>query len=42
MNMFNTSHQIIDKNYNLNTGMMTIRTPENEFTFQWTLGRPFG
>lgn len=38
MKVLNTSYQIIDKHYNLDTGMMTIVTPENTFTFKWKLG----
>ena len=34
MDMFNTSYQILDKKYDFETGMMTINTPDNEFTFK--------
>lgn len=37
MNVFNTSPQIIYKNYNKNTGMMTIITPDNTYLFEWKL-----
>ena len=35
--VLNTSHQIISEHYDLDTGMMTIVTPDNEFTFKWNL-----
>lgn len=38
MKVLNTSHQIINSDYNFDTGMMTITTPENIFTFKWKLG----
>lgn len=38
MKVFNTSKQIIDSNYDFLTGMMTIKTPDNVFTFRWELG----
>lgn len=37
MEVFNTSYQIIDKIYDSETNMMTIITPDNEFTFRWNL-----
>jgi len=37
MKVLNTSHQIIDSDYNFDTGMMTITTPDNTFTFKWKL-----
>ena len=37
MDMFNSSYQIIDKKYDGKTGLMTINTPDNEFTFEWNL-----
>lgn len=40
MKVFNTSRQIIDTNYNFETGMMAIRTPDNSFIFKWNLGKP--
>ncbi len=39
MDVLNTSHQIIDRYYDFHTGMMTIITPENVFTFKWKLGK---
>ena len=42
MKVFNTSSQIINTEYNFDTGMMTVKTPENTFTFNWILGKPFG
>lgn len=35
MKVFNTSKQIVDSNYDFITGMMTIKTPDNVFTFRW-------
>lgn len=35
--VLNTSYQIIDTLYDFNTGMMTIFTPENTFSFKWNL-----
>lgn len=40
MKMFNTSYQIIHKDYDFHTDTMTITTPENTFTFKWKLGKP--
>lgn len=38
--VFNTSYQIIEQDYNFQTGMMTIKTPDNTFIFKWNLGKP--
>jgi len=35
--IFNTSPQILDSEYDMDARMMTIYTPENEFTFHWLL-----
>lgn len=35
--IFNTSRQIISTNYDFDTQMMTIITPEHQFTFYWNL-----
>lgn len=35
--VLNTSHQIISEYYDSDTSMMTIITPDNEFTFKWNL-----
>lgn len=35
--ILNTSHQIIDMDYNFDTDMITLITPENVFTFKWIL-----
>lgn len=35
MDVLNTSPQIIDENYNFETKMMTIITPNNTFSFKW-------
>lgn len=40
MRVLNTSRQITERNYDFNTGMMTIRTADNVFTFKWNLGKP--
>lgn len=37
LEVFNTSHQILDKIYDFETSMMTIITPDNNFTFNWNL-----
>lgn len=37
LEVFNTSHQILDKIYDFETSMMTIITPDNNFTFKWNL-----
>lgn len=38
MNIFNTSPQIINKSYDFENHIMTIKTEENTFTFKWVLG----
>ena len=38
LDIFNTSYQIIDKHYDSNSGIMTIKTPDNTFSFLWVLG----
>lgn len=38
MKVLNCSYQIIDTIYDFETRMMTIITPDNEFTFEWVLG----
>lgn len=40
MDIFNTSPQIINKNYDFENHMMTIETRKNTFTFKWVLGHP--
>ena len=35
--ILNTSHQIISTDYDFINDMLTIMTPENEFTFKWIL-----
>ena len=35
--IINTSHQIIDTDYDFKTDMITLITPENKFTFKWIL-----
>ena len=37
--VLNRSYQIIDTIYDFDTGMMTIITPDNVFTFKWVLGK---
>ena len=37
--VLNRSYQILDTIYDFDTGMMTIITPDNEFTFEWVLER---
>lgn len=39
MNIFNTSHQIIKNEYNFDTRIMKICTPDNIFTFEWVLNK---
>lgn len=39
MKVFNTSYQIIHKNYDYDTNVMTITTPKNIFTFKWKLNK---
>ena len=38
LDIFNTSYQIIDKHYDPDSGIMTIKTPKNTFSFLWVLG----
>ena len=38
LDIFNTSYQIIDKHYDPDSRIMTIRTPDNTFSFLWKLG----
>ena len=38
LDIFNTSYQIIDKHYDPDGGIMTIKTPDNTFSFLWKLG----
>lgn len=38
LDILNTSYQIIDKHYDSDSGIMTITTPDNIFTFLWVLG----
>ena len=38
LDIFNTSYQIIDRHYDSNSGIMTITTPKNTFSFLWVLG----
>lgn len=38
MKVLNRSYQILDTIFDFNTRMMTIITPDNEFTFEWILG----
>ena len=38
LDIFNTSYQIIDKHYDPDSGIMTIKTPDNTFSFLWVLG----
>lgn len=40
MKVLNTSHQIITKDYDFQTGTMTLTTPDNIFKFKWILGEP--
>jgi len=39
--VLNTSRQIINRDYDFDTGMMTLTTPDNSFVFKWILGRPY-
>lgn len=39
MDIFNTSDQILDSTYDSDTGIMTVKTPENIFKFRWILRR---
>ena len=38
LDIFNTSYQIIDKYYDPDSGIMTVKTPDNTFSFLWKLG----
>ena len=38
LDIFNTSYQIIDSHYDPDSSLMTIKTPDNTFTFLWVLG----
>lgn len=38
LDIFNTSYQIIDKHYDPDSGITTITTPKNTFSFLWVLG----
>ena len=38
LDIFNTSYQIIDKHYDPDSSVMTIKTPKNTFSFLWVLG----
>ena len=38
LDIFNTSYQIIDKHYDPDSSVMTIKTPKNKFSFLWVLG----
>lgn len=38
LDIFNTSYQIIDSHYDPDSSIMTIKTPDNTFTFLWVLG----
>lgn len=40
MKVLNTSHQIMETDYDFATELMTIKTPDNKFVFKWILGRP--
>lgn len=37
--ILNTSRQIIGTEYDFNTDMLTIITPDNKFTFKWILNK---
>lgn len=37
MKVLNTSHQIIERNYDFDTSLMTIKTLDNIFKFLWKL-----
>lgn len=37
MKVLNTSRQIIERNYDFETSLMTLKTPDNVFTFLWKL-----
>ena len=38
MDILNTSYQITSKYYNPISSVMTIKTPDNTFSFLWKLG----
>ena len=38
LDIFNTSYQIIDRHYDPDSRIMTIKTPDNTFSFLWKLG----
>ena len=38
LDIFNTSYQIIDIHYDPDSEIMTIKTPDNTFSFLWKLG----
>lgn len=38
LDILNTSYQIIESHYDPDTGIMTIETPDNTFSFLWQLG----
>ena len=38
MDILNTSYQIIGTHYNTRSSVMTIKTPDNTFSFLWVLG----
>lgn len=37
--ILNTSHQIINYDYNFETKKMTLTTPDNTFIFDWVLNK---
>lgn len=37
--ILNTSRQIIDTDYDFDTDMITLVTPDNVFTFKWILNK---
>lgn len=41
MKVLNTSPQIINADYNSETNIMTIITPEDKYIFRWDLGKPY-
>lgn len=40
MKVLNTSHQIMEADYDFATELMTIKTLDNKFVFKWVLGKP--
>lgn len=38
LDILNTSYQIIESNYDPDSSIMTITTPDNTFSFLWQLG----